>query len=174
MADWLATAGKGGKWVAKADGFFKKLSSKNPAFTACALPKSFSGASARAGLRARPVEFENFGNEVFGSPAGLIYQRMTNGKHRIDHVMDHTRTGPPGKPRHGIFKQKDERKLLRFVDDAWKKRDESTKIVAPQWRHGVAWAWVSFWAHQRPSHSTRRTRTLGARRTTRRNGRRAC
>lgn len=26
------------------------------------------------------------------------------------------------------------------------------------------WAWVSFWAHQRPSHSTRRTRTLGARR----------
>ncbi|WP_218924612.1 ALF repeat-containing protein [Streptomyces sp. rh207] len=131
VAGWLATAGKGGKWVTKADGFFKKLFSKNPAFTVCALPKSLSGTSARAGLRACPVEFENFGNEVFGSPAGLIYQRMTNGKHRIDHVMDHTRPGPPGKPRHGIFKQKDERKLLRFVDDAWKKRDKKTSIVAP-------------------------------------------
>nr|WSU73266.1 hypothetical protein OG499_10015 [Streptomyces anulatus] len=131
VAGWLATAGKGGKWVTKADGFFKKLFSENPAFTVCALPKSLSGTSARAGLRACPVEFENFGNEAFGSPAGLIYQRMTNGKHHIDHVMDHTRPGPPGKPRHGIFKQKDERKLLRFVDDAWKKRDKKTSIVAP-------------------------------------------
>ncbi|MER6017116.1 hypothetical protein [Streptomyces anulatus] len=56
VAGWLATAGKGGKWVAKADDFFK-----NPEFTVCALPKSFSGTSARAfapnGDTAWPVEY---------------------------------------------------------------------------------------------------------------------
>jgi hypothetical protein len=118
---WGAAGVKFGKWGTKADDFFRKLFGKNPAFAMCARSLRAMSLARAASSISCPVGFQNLGNDVFQSPGGLVYMRESATKHRIDHVMDHTRP-KPGKPLHSIFKEKDQGKLLALIDDAWKKR----------------------------------------------------
>ncbi|MEV5430904.1 hypothetical protein [Streptomyces sp. NPDC052701] len=118
---WGAAGVKFGKWGTKADDFFRKLFGNNPVFALCARSLRAMSLARVAGSISCPVGFQNLGNDVFQSPAGLVYMRESPTKHRIDHVMDHTRP-KPDKPLHGIFKEKDQGKLLALIDDAWKRR----------------------------------------------------
>ncbi|MEV5445547.1 ALF repeat-containing protein, partial [Streptomyces sp. NPDC052644] len=126
FAGWGAAGVKFGKWGTKADDFFRKLFGKNPAFALCARSlasfAAFTAMSASASTSfSCPVGFQNLGNDIFQSPGGLVYMRESANRHRIDHVMDHTRPNPD-KPLHGVFKEKDQGALLALIDDAWKKR----------------------------------------------------
>jgi hypothetical protein len=123
FAGWGAAGVKFGKWGTKADGFFKKLFGKNAQFPSCARSLARSLARSMAQGISCPVGFANMGNDIFVSPAGLVYMRESAAKHRIDHIMDHTKA-VDGKPLHGVFKVKDQGELLKMIDDAWKKGGE--------------------------------------------------
>ncbi|AWK09935.1 hypothetical protein DDQ41_14605 [Streptomyces spongiicola] len=119
LAGWGAAGVKFGKWGTKADDFFKKLFGKNTQFPSCAR----SAARAMTQSISCPSWMVNMGNDIFMSPAGLVYLRESATKHRIDHIMDHTKA-VDGKPLHGVFIVKDQDELLKMIDDAWKKGGE--------------------------------------------------
>ncbi|MEW2634473.1 ALF repeat-containing protein, partial [Streptomyces sp. NPDC048389] len=121
FAGWGAAGAKFGKWGTKADDFFRKLFGKNPAFALCARSLARSMSLAAASSVSCPVGFQNLGNDIFQSPGGLVYMRENANRHRIDHIMDHTRPNPD-KPLHGVFNEKDQGELLSLIDDAWSRR----------------------------------------------------
>ena len=54
---------------------------------------------------------------VFESPAGLVYRSGSVDGHRVDHVLSHAKD-IPSKPIHGVFRG-DREEIFRLIDEAW-------------------------------------------------------
>lgn len=61
--------------------------------------------------------------KYFTSPAGIYYGKDWSGKFetRLAHIMAHTQPDPT-KPKHSVFREKDEQAVIKLLDEAWKKR----------------------------------------------------
>ncbi|MGW2016705.1 polymorphic toxin-type HINT domain-containing protein [Streptomyces sp. NPDC001927] len=68
-----------------------------------------------------PVGFTDLGGDRFQSPGGLIYGPGSEHKHRVPHVMEHTRPDP-SKLTHSVFKDTDQADVLSLIDEGWSKR----------------------------------------------------
>ncbi|TWT57939.1 hypothetical protein KOR42_13070 [Thalassoglobus neptunius] len=55
---------------------------------------------------------------IFESPAGLVYRSGSVDGHRVDHVLSHAED-IPSKPIHGVFRG-DREEIFKLIDDAWK------------------------------------------------------
>ena len=66
--------------------------------------------------------------QIYTSPAGIIYGKDPSRKFdtRIDHIMAHTKPDN-SKPKHSIFIEKTQKKLLQLLDEAWKIRGPPKK-----------------------------------------------
>ncbi|QZZ31811.1 hypothetical protein [Streptomyces sp. ST1015] len=125
FAGWGAAGVKGGKWLTKADDFFRRLFGKTPQFPVCVRP--LARISLAAGT-ACPTNFQNLGRDIFQSPGGLVYMPQGS-SHRIDHIMEHTRPNPD-KPLHGVFVKKGQDEVLAMIDDAWERVKGQTPQVS--------------------------------------------
>ena len=69
----------------------------------------------------RSPELKQIGDQVYQTPAGLVYGRGSQQGHRIKHVMMHA-NDEPGRPgQHGVFDASTQADVLAVVDEAYLK-----------------------------------------------------
>ncbi len=79
---------------------------------------------------------QTIGNEVYRSPAGLVYRRGSAEGHRLKHLERHLEDQPTRPGSHGVFNG-DLNEFLRKIDDAYtraKKKDKGTKQYTDEGR----------------------------------------
>lgn len=57
-------------------------------------------------------------NKSYTSPGGIVYGIGSVHGTRLKHVLEHTHADP-SKPKHSVFKEKDIKKLVDLIDEAW-------------------------------------------------------
>lgn len=85
-----------------------------------------------------PEGFTDLGGNRFQSPGGLIYGPGSSHGHRLSHVMEHA-APDPSKPAHSVFKNPEQKDILRLIDEGWAKRgapdpNDPAKYVVPMGR----------------------------------------
>lgn len=71
----------------------------------------------------RPLDgfFEEIRNNVFRSPAGLVYRPGSRQGHRLKHVLAHARDQPDRPGPHGVFDVGPPEKVFEIIDAAYEK-----------------------------------------------------
>ncbi len=65
------------------------------------------------------ADLKEIGDQVYQTPAGLIYGRGSQQGHRIKHVMVHATDDPDRPGQHGVFDANTESDVLAVVDEAY-------------------------------------------------------
>lgn len=76
----------------------------------------------------RATDLVEIGRDTYRTPAGLVYGPGSRHRHRIQHVMAHSRDEPNRPGQHGVFDANDQSGVLKLIDEVYEKAQRGETV----------------------------------------------